>query len=342
MSEQLKVWVMAPNSALYHCLKENTMLFSFVDDPVDADCIIFENDDPAYITQTATFKQWPQKCIAVNEADVPSFYLPGCYASNRHGWLSTGRAKTIPYIISQRTIANPFIREIDEHTQQRYLYSFKGGSTSWVRKKLFKNKPVAADVCIEESNQYYHWTYDDLYMEQKKAQQQEYAALLAQSSFFLCPRGAGTGSIRLFEVIQAGRIPVIISDAWIPQSNIPWHEFSITIPEKDIAKLDNIIRAHANRAETLTANVKKAWNEYFSLENDLKLLYDAVKNIQSNRNEKREQLIRSIFPLLKWKNALKEKVRSFAKFTILKCYALLGKEFPYSLNRPISEQLAKK
>ena len=35
--------------------------------------------------------------------------------------------------------------------------------------------------------------------------------MLRQSKFVICPRGVGTSSIRLFECLRAGRVPIIVA-----------------------------------------------------------------------------------------------------------------------------------
>ena len=39
--------------------------------------------------------------------------------------------------------------------------------------------------------------------------------VLEASKFVLCPRGQGTSSIRLYETLASGRVPVIIADDWV-------------------------------------------------------------------------------------------------------------------------------
>src|SRR5688572_31131482 len=60
-----------------------------------ADVIIFENDNPGYIRPSSEFKTWPEKCVVVSESDLPTYFLPACYASNEKKWLSGNRIKTI-------------------------------------------------------------------------------------------------------------------------------------------------------------------------------------------------------------------------------------------------------
>jgi hypothetical protein len=342
MMKPLNVWFQKTGTTLHRAMLNSSAIYHMATTPEEADCIIFEDDKPAYIRQTEEFKNWPQKCLVISETDLPAYFLPGCYASNKRSFLSRKRGQTIPYLISYRSIPNPFINTIGKNAAPRYLYSFRGGSTSWVRKKLFKYKPVADDVYVEESNHYHHWSFQGTYLEQKSELQKQYATLLGDSAFFLCPKGAGVGSVRLFEVIQAGRVPVIISDDWVPVEGVNWDKFSVRIPESKIKNIDSIVRRYAGKAEAMSASALQAWHQYFEPEKDMELLWAALNKIQAERDENRERFIRSLFPLIESRDVLKEKALRVAKTIIFKGYKLMGREFPYSLNRPIAEQLDKK
>ena len=67
-----------------------------------------------------------------------------------------------------------------------------------------------------------------------------YGDVLSSSKFAICPRGYGTGSIRLLEALKAGVAPVVISDEWIPPGDPLWQEFCLTLPEADIHQLENV------------------------------------------------------------------------------------------------------
>lgn len=338
----LRVWLdQSVSKALTELTTRNPQQFQLVADPSVSDVIIFEDDNPGYIRRSLAFKKWPDKCVVVSEQDRPGYFLPACYASNQRCLLSKGRSKTIPFIISETAIPNPFIKDIEDIEPRPYLYSFRGGSTSWVRKKLFKSPPKKNDVLIEESNHYFHWNNEDSYLNQKLNLQKEYAKILEKSFFFLCPRGVGSSSIRLFEVMKAGRIPVIVSDDWIPVEGIPWNEFSIRVRERDISKIDSIIRSHSHSARELGRKAKQAWKDFCAPGMDSILLADALREIQHARTKTLEAAIRLIFPLFEVKSTIKTKTFAFLKYSILLAFKMMGRKFPYSLNRPIEDQLHK-
>ena len=77
----------------------------------------------------------------------------------------------------------------------------------------------------------------------------EYKNILAESIFSLCPSGTGPSSIRIWESMSYGSIPVILADTLILPiiPNINWNDFFIIWKEKDI----NILYDYLN-------NIKKS------------------------------------------------------------------------------------
>jgi hypothetical protein len=60
----------------------------------------------------------------------------------------------------------------------------------------------------------------------------EYDAVLLDSIFSLCPSGSGPNSIRLWESLGFGCIPVLLSDSLrLPGTNEEWDEAIVRIPE---------------------------------------------------------------------------------------------------------------
>jgi len=65
----------------------------------------------------------------------------------------------------------------------------------------------------------------------------EYKDKLERSRFSLCPRGSAPSSIRFWESLSAGAIPVLISDYW----NLPvwdWDNTIVRIKEADFEKMN--------------------------------------------------------------------------------------------------------
>jgi hypothetical protein len=89
------------------------------------------------------------------------------------------------------------------------------------------------------------------------------------SEFCFCPRGNGNFSIRFYETLYYGRIPVIIdSDIMLPFENlIEWNKYIVI--SKTIEELPEKIYNFWLNNDICEAqlNCKKLYNEYFSQNN---------------------------------------------------------------------------
>lgn len=78
----------------------------------------------------------------------------------------------------------------------------------------------------------------------------EFAEALRSSVFALCPSGAGPNSIRLWEAIAAGVVPVVLSDGYAPPGDLAlWAEATVSAPETPEA-----VAALPDRLEALAAD----------------------------------------------------------------------------------------
>jgi len=217
-------------------------------DPVEADVILMPDDDSRLISESPVFKAHKAKCIAISDGDILSYYLPSLYASNHRFPLSRGRSLTAgPYSSLVDIPSGPrnawISRLKDDEVDKRYLYSFMGGSTSMIRKRLFRKFKSLdiPDALIKCTDHYKHWAGD--LSESKSAQQKRYIETMMASKFVLCPRGASASSIRMFEVMELGCAPVVLADRWIPVDGVDW-SFCIFLKEAHLHEIDAIVRSH--------------------------------------------------------------------------------------------------
>ena len=168
---------------------------SLTDDPDTADLILFAGNfssEPHLILQHPLYLTRPEKCAVYTEDDTYLPLLPGIYCSGQIDEHSrAGRTFTYSYVYSIGEHPNPFIK--DTHSSKKFLFSFLGGSTSILRKRLFNIDYHRTDCIIENTSLYHHW---DVKQADREERQKRYAEILSASQFVLCPRGAGTGSIR--------------------------------------------------------------------------------------------------------------------------------------------------
>ncbi|MCK4493513.1 MAG: exostosin family protein [Methylococcales bacterium] len=151
--------------------------------------------------------------------------------------------------------AEKSLKVIKPLSQRRYLYSFIGTYQadlylSPVRQWLF-DLPESPKGLIEQRT---NWHYEQpvygeqiagIFMraKQQKAYQQSslhYEQVLAETVFCLCPSGSGVNSIRLWEALAFGCIPVILSDHLkLPGDQALWQEASLQISESE-ANIKNL------------------------------------------------------------------------------------------------------
>lgn len=98
-----------------------------------------------------------------------------------------------------------------------------------------------------------------------------FIANIIESDYTLCVRGIGNNSVRFFETICCGRIPVFVNtDAELPfDFHVNWKDMCVWVEEKDIDRIDEIVlKFHQSISpEEFKERQKKMralWEEYCS------------------------------------------------------------------------------
>ncbi|MEO2173769.1 MAG: exostosin family protein [bacterium] len=165
-----------------------------------------------------------------------------------------------------------FDRPPPQVSERPVLASFKGNLRSnhtEVRKKILdlnKNDRIvispgivtASTIGIRDDGKFY---------EEQQASPDSYTSLLYRSKFAILPRGHGYAlSYRMIESMNAGCIPVIISDGYILpfQHIIDYSKCSIRISESEIDSLPQILESRESDAQSMQRNVLDYYERYFS------------------------------------------------------------------------------
>jgi hypothetical protein len=341
----LVFWDESASSHLKTALQDGLgSLYETTTSPVSADAILFSNDTPSYVSRNPHYRAHRAKCIVISETDNPSYFIPAIYAGNYRSLLHKNRSLTASYFVNQSEVPNQSLKHfIDKDFEKKYLYSFRGGSTCFLRKRLFKILKSREDTLIEPTDSYQHWFWDQdaVKMKPHYEGQLRYAENLAASKFFLCPRGAGCSSIRLFEVMQLAVAPVIIADGWIPPDHTDW-SFALFIPERQLHQVDQIIRSHQDEWRERGAAAREAYLKFYSLTAAPAVVFQDIRRLLTQYSEGRERCVHFIYPALGGPHWLKLRLRKLLKWITLQTFVLLRLKFPYELNRPVEEQLKRK
>jgi glycosyltransferase involved in cell wall biosynthesis len=90
-----------------------------------------------------------------------------------------------------------------------------------------------------------------------------YNLMLLKSKFTLCPSGSGPNSIRFWEALAVGSIPILLSDTLELPYHELWDEAIIRIPEKDLEKIyDKICLIEKNMVTKMSKNCIKIYNDF--------------------------------------------------------------------------------
>ena len=304
------------------------------ENPEEADIILITHENLTDLSLNKTLNQYLDKCYTVNTADNPLFGLAGLYASGNksfsfiHKHLIRGCSYIYTFYQANPN-RNKFVDfSYDIQRERKYLFSFVGASSSWVRKRLLKLKFQRSDILIKCTNNYNHWNTDRANAERI---QKTYVDIIQRSKFVICPRGVGWGSIRLFEVMKLGVAPVIISDKWLPPMGPDWESFALFVKQSNLKNLVEIVESHASEYEERGRLARKAWEEYFSDPVVFNQCMEAVKDLKVNRIAILDRFIFYSYPLLLGIDKLKTNFQKSIKFIILKLFNFLKLQFPYEL-----------
>ena len=117
-------------------------------------------------------------------------------------------------------------------TNKEYKFSFVGTLETHpcrlLMYNLFKNHEDFKFVIRE------HFHMDVRNETQNTTEIVEYQTIMKQSKYTLCPRGRGVGSIRYWEAIKYGSIPIVISDNLLLPTD---HRDSISVKETEMPML---------------------------------------------------------------------------------------------------------
>ena len=253
-----------------------------VDDAESADVILFV--DPVSRTQADVrrhplAKNFPRKVMVYSTRDRDVPMIPGIYTSVEAGWYRPTLTRAGFYT---KVVDHDWIVPSPVDAGCRYLYSFCGSfDTHPMRRRLAAidgGHGLIRDT--SRSTGRLGGQLPDVYRDWSRA----YFLSLVEAKFVLCPRGAAPSSFRIFEAMKAGRVPVIISDAWVEPDGPDWGAFSLRIPERRILDLPEILIDQSSRAAVMGAAARAAWDHWFAADRLFGSVASWCAQIQAGRS----------------------------------------------------------
>jgi Exostosin family len=297
-----------------------------------ADLIILVGNfarEPTLLLDHPALRAHPERCAVYTEDDWYLPLIPGLYSSARRGLSSElGRVRSYSYVTATGSYGHQVFEAIPSPPQKKWLFSFQGGSTSILRKRLFKTSFTRSDVFIENtSSNYKHW---DTEQQQRDERQRRYVETLKASHFVLCPRGAGSGSIRLFECMRAGIAPVLISDDYVLPRGVDWDTFLVRVSERRLASLPQILGPLESKSAERGAAARLAWLAHFAPDREFEaVVLGCAAAVRSATPL--EPAFRAAIPAMLAKQAVKSEVRSLARGAVLRAFQALGLPLPFGI-----------
>lgn len=285
--------------------------------PEDADIIlivdIFESNLYSGLRRNRVWRQWPEKSFSYCEGDYPPRFLRGLQSSARKSTSGSGRFRGCAYPVHQRCYPNPCLLPAEGANEDKdLLFSFAGRASHPIRKELFSLKWPGCDVLIEDTSHYRHFHDEAQNREEAHA---HFWDLAQRSKYVLCPRGTGVSSVRIFEMMEAGIAPVIISDDWLPPSGPNWEEFALFVSEKEIAGIYAKVKAHESEFAQRGAAARRAWECFFSPEKYWDLLLASIREIEKEQKLP-EYYYAKALPLMVFQEWIAQKIKHLS---LLKC-----------------------
>ena len=161
---------------------------------------------------------------------------------------------------------------------------------------LLRQKKVATDFLIRNK-----FAFAGIYgqlqpggtPEAAEVMRAEYIDNILRNDYNLCVRGIANDSIRLFETLCCGRVPVLVNtDCVLPyDANIDWKKHVVWVEERDIDKIAEIVAVfHEKLSEQEFIELQKSnrelWKEYLSPLGFIKNIHLCVEQANEAENSK--------------------------------------------------------
>lgn len=224
-----------------------------------------------------------------------------------------------------RCATHPPINPLKPSIERSFLYCFQGAYDSELYLTEVRNWLLELETSPKtklDRRREWHFeqkvyreqiegkTADQAHQYQLNQEAESYAKTLQNSCFALCPSGSGPNSIRLWEALGYGSIPVILSDNLeLPGPRELWEAAAIFIPEtkEAVAALPRQLELLAldhQRLQSMQQATKKLWNRYglTNLNHDInEFLQDPLGKLTSQKLQaipKTTSVIRATHPAL--------------------------------------------
>ncbi len=258
---RIDTWLAADPSAL-----------DAVDDPADADAILILGRTHPWRRRAAPGLEahHPERTLVWDADDFPTGRLPGLYAGLPRELHEPARHATFCYPFRWNQEIHP--RPPEEAVR---LAGFLGAITSPLRSRIIATLGDRPEFDLASADSLWHRMDDPA----SDASKRRYADHLAACRFALCPRGNGVSSVRLFEALETGRVPVVLSNRFVPPANPAWRECVLQFDERRLDTLPALLAAADAQWRSLALRVSSFWRENYADERLARTLAEQISRL---------------------------------------------------------------
>ena len=258
-----------------------------ITDVADTDRFAPERNRFLTLREHPLVHRYPDRTFAYCDGDRPIPFVRGVYVSARQSRWHLGRVASAMYVSEWEN------EQVGMATDQRdLLFSFLGRSGVPVRQRLLEHDWRRPDVMVQDTTPYRLWMDGH-----DRRRQWDYAETSRRSKFVICPRGAGAATMRLFEVMQMGVAPVVLSDRWLLPAGPRWNDFAVLVPECDVDRLDHILEGYGDRWRQMGRLARQEWLRWFSPPRRFNYIVDQMVAI-GERAVVPERLVHRLWPAM--------------------------------------------
>jgi hypothetical protein len=231
------------------------------------------------LRENHVWQKYPWKSFGIFEGDSAPRYLHGLYCGIPKKWNFAKRFSGLAYTWHQQQFPNPVppFSNICK-TEKDFLFAYIGRNSNSLRRRLVATCQNIAAVHVEDSSDNYnHFSNSS---ESRFERQTHYWDIMSRAKFAICPVGAAPSSVRLFEMMEAGIAPVVISDQWVEPFGPQWDKFCLKIPESRIRYIHSIVSEIEPEFEVRGRLARLAWEKWFAPERYWDFMMASIRDIQ--------------------------------------------------------------
>lgn len=285
---------------------DTTGSFRLLDTAHEADIILFTGTryDGRLIRQHSAAQNWPKKCLVYDRLPNPTDTFPGVYVNMTSRGFDRQRMEASSYLDSPPMEVGDF--PATPSSSPDLLFSFRGQKNVPVRDSVLSLRYPRGEV-VDTTAAFIAHSSQNGDEEHRRA----YRDQMMRSKFVLCPRGWGTSSYRMYETLAMGRVPVVLSDMWVPPTGPDWTKCILRVDEDQVASLPGFLESMEPRWASMSQAALEAWNQWFSPAVRFSRIVESCVRLQARRStpEQFGKRMPSVYAISRWSRARREQLK---------------------------------